>query len=134
VLPIDSRIQQDTVEIVELITNNLHKKYVEPFEEMLKNQCDILSENPPPEIGLLSALKPFVDNECCAVIDKLVYSYSLATLSKVMAEDLLHSRRYANASASVSTKLHPDTTGGIGFSNLSVLIPLIILLIFLETH
>lgn len=133
-LTIDSRIEQDAAEIMELVTDNLHKKYVEPFEKMIRNQYDVLSDNPPPEIGLLSALKPFVDSKCCAVIDKLVYSYGMATMAKVMAEDLIHSRGNMEASVLTAENPAPDAVSSKQFPTLNIILPLIILLIFIETH
>jgi hypothetical protein len=131
---INRRVDQDAAEIMELITRNLHGKYIAPFEEAIRNRSEILSQNPPPEIGLLSALRPFVDDKCCAVIDKLVSSYSLATLAKVMAEDLMHARGNSPAAALTAGRPNPDTISRMQFPSLSILLPLIILLIISETH
>jgi len=134
VLPIDKKMERDAAEIMELIADSLHSKYVKPFEEMLKNQSDILSQNPPPEIRLLSALKPFVDSECCTVIDKLVYSYGMAAMAGVMAEDLMRSRRFSDTSALADTDSGPDAMRDMQFPGINIIIPLVILLIFSETH
>jgi len=133
---IDRRIEQDAAEIMELIAQNLHGKYVAPFEEAIKSRGEILNQNPPPEIALLSALKPFVDDTCCTLIDKLVSSYSMATLAKVMAEDLAHSRGGGNMHPMdlASRKPNSDSISGMQFSTLGILLPLIILLIFVETQ
>lgn len=131
---INSRFEKDAAEIIELITHNLRGKYVAPFEEMLRSRNEILKENPPPEIGLLVALKPFVDRECCSVIDKLVSSYSLATMAKVMAEDLIHSQKAFEPRNHGNIKSNEDVMQGLQFSNLSIILPLLILLIFIETH
>jgi len=134
VSPINRRVKQDAAEIMELISRNLHDKYVAPFEEAIKSRSEVLNHNPPPEIGLLSALKPFVDDRCCAVIDKLVSSYSLATLAKVMAEDLLNARGDVSPGFLAGTRPNPERMGRAQFPVLSILLPLIILLFFAETH
>lgn len=133
-LSIIRRVEQDAAEIIELITQNLHGKYVAPFEEAVKSRSEILNQNPPPEIGLLTALKPFVDDKCCAVIDKLVSSYSLATLAKVMAEDMMRARGGAYPSSIVSERPGLERISRKQFPSASLLLPLIILLIFVETH
>ncbi len=119
---------------MELVAKNLHDKYVAPFEEAIKSRGEILNQNPPPEIGLLSALKPFVDDRCCAVIDKLVSSYSLATLAKAMAEDLVNARGGFSPGALAGTRPDPERMGRVQFPAISILLPLIILLFFAETH
>jgi len=131
---IDRRVEKEATEIMELIAHNLRGKYVAPFEEMLNNRNNILSENPPPEIGLLAALKPFVDEQCCTVIDKLVSSYGMATLAKVMAEDLMHSKTDHDSSGLRIVNPNAKAIQGLQFSKFSIIIPLIILLIFIETH
>ena len=91
VLVVNTKVQQDAAEIIELIAQNMHGKYVAPLRRQSRPERDAKPE-PPPEIALLSALKPFVDSKCCTVIDKLVSSYNMATLAKVMAEDLAYAR------------------------------------------
>lgn len=132
--PINRRVKQDAAEIMELVAKNLHDKYVAPFEEAIKSRSEILNQNPPPEIGLLSALKPFVDDRCCAVIDKLVSSYSLATLAKVMAEDLLNARGSVYPGALAGRRPSPEKVSRRQFPASSILLPLMILLFFAETH
>jgi|LSQX01.3.fsa_nt_gb hypothetical protein len=136
VLVVNTKVQQDAAEIIELIAQNMHGKYVAPFEEAIKCRSEMLNQNPPPEIALLSALKPFVDSKCCTVIDKLVSSYNMATLAKVMAEDLAYARGRGNIHPMdlVSRKPRPETMSRMQFSTLGILLPLIILLIFVETH
>lgn len=132
--PINRRVKQDAAEIMELVTRNLHDKYIAPFEEAIKSRGEVLNQNPPPEIGLLSALKPFVDDRCCTVIDKLVSSYSLATLAKAMAEDLVNARGEVSPGVLAGTRPSAERMGRVQFPAVSILLPLIILLFFAETH
>lgn len=117
-----------------LVAKSLHDKYVAPFEEAIKSRGEVLDQNPPPEIGLLSALKPFVDDRCCSVIDKLVSSYSLATLAKAMAEDLVNARGEISPGVLAGTRPSAERMAQVQFPVLSILLPLIILLFFAETH
>ncbi|NLZ90731.1 MAG: hypothetical protein GX918_02280 [Clostridiales bacterium] len=132
--PINRRVQQDAAEIMGLVAKSLHDKYVAPFEEAIKSRGEVLDQNPPPEIGLLSALKPFVDDRCCSVIDKLVSSYSLATLAKAMAEDLVNARGEISPGVLAGTRPSAERMAQVQFPVLSILLPLIILLFFTETH
>lgn len=131
---IGANFDQDMIEIMEVITEKLKEKYISPFEEIIRSRNECIVENPVPEISLLNALKPFVDDKCCEVIDKLVSSYNITSLAGIIAEDLQQARA---GSGSINLQEVAGRAPGSPkhrINRLSIVLPLLILLIFNETH
>ncbi|MDI6705798.1 MAG: hypothetical protein QME73_06050 [Bacillota bacterium] len=131
---ISINFDQDMIEIMEVIMEKLREKYINPFEEIIKSRNESLRENPTPEISLLNALKPFVDNKCCKIIDRLVSSYNIATLASIITEDLQQARASSGSINLQEVGSRATVPPKHRINRLSILIPLLILLIFNETH
>lgn len=131
---ISRKFDEDMIEIMEVVTEKLKEKYIFPFQEMVRTRNECLKENPVPEVALLNALKPFVDNRCCDIIDKLISSYNVATLSRIILEDFQQAK--AGAGKIDLQEISSKTANNYRHrpNKLSILLPLIFLLIFGETH
>jgi hypothetical protein len=132
---INRKFDQDMLDIMEAIVDKLKEKYISPFEDMIKSRSQYLEDSPAPEIDLLNALKPFVDDKCCNIIDKLISSYNTAAMAKIIMDDLQQSKTsegridLANIGSRSRDLGRPFKPG-----KLAILIPLLILFFFNETH
>jgi hypothetical protein len=132
---INSKFDQDMLEIMDTIVEKLKEKYIGPFEDMIKSRSQYMKDSPAPEIDLLNALKPFVDNKCCNIIDKLVSSYNTAAMAKIIIDDLQQAKvsegriDLARVSTDIPTLGRSSKPG-----KLAILIPLLFLFFFNETH
>jgi hypothetical protein len=132
---INRKFDQDMLDIMEAIVDKLKEKYISPFEDMIKSRSQYLEDSPAPEIDLLNALKPFVDDKCCNIIDKLISSYNTAAMAKIIIDDLQQSKTsegridLANIGSRSRDLGRPFKPG-----KLAILIPLLILFFFNETH
>ncbi len=99
---ISNNFEEDLREILEVVIDKLREKYVAPFEEVVRSKDADLKNNPSPEINLLNAFKPFVNDKCCRVIDKVVSSYQVATVANAITDDILQAQVTGTNSADAS--------------------------------
>jgi len=89
---INNKFDEDLKEILELIVEKLREKYVAPFEEMVRSKDEDIKQNLSPEINLLNAFKPFLNDKCCDIINKVVSSYQVATVANAITDDFIQTR------------------------------------------
>lgn len=65
-------VENDMKEAFLLVTDLFKKKYINKLESEVKNRLDFIKKNPPKEITLLNAIKPFLNENSHENIDNAI--------------------------------------------------------------
>lgn len=148
---INNQFDEDLKEILEVVIDKLREKYVSPFEKMVRSKNEDIVQNPSPEINLLNAFKPFMNERSRNIIDKVVSSYHVATVANSLTDDIIQAQNAKiNSDSMENNSGNPgdievssqndgmSETIDYGLQLLSkktlIFIILVIIIILLETH
>jgi hypothetical protein len=103
-------IQNDLDEVLSIIKDVIHQKYISKFQLALDEQKELVSKNTPKEITLLVALKPFLEETSHTYIDQIIdIMYKVSTAKSIDAEIQKCSiHKTDNTSSECELTIHDD--------------------------
>ncbi|NLK20674.1 MAG: hypothetical protein GX308_01025 [Epulopiscium sp.] len=81
-------IKNDMMEITNIVRKLLNDKYISRMDELVSRHKENVTNNPPKEVMLMQAIKPFMQKEAQINVDKVIEMMNIINTAKNLQREL----------------------------------------------